>query len=132
MQIRAAHFSWSISPKLVKIIEDAIRDAGIPPNAGAVINFRDPNYCPDSGGFHPVEIRINPDGQIEYVTDFALVGRPPDCELTPELNFAATVFEHFGTIYNQSEGRDLFKLWQSNFIEYHKMDVYSVSVRPVE
>ena len=31
-------------------------------DTGVVVNFRDPNYCPDSGGFHPVEIAIGPDG----------------------------------------------------------------------
>lgn len=133
LRINKRSIPWSISPQLVNIIEDTIRDAGIDTSTGAVINFRDQQYCPDSGGYHPVEIAIGPDGGIRYVTDFAYYGRPPDCELSAELDFSfeTRIFGHFGTSYHLREGLELFKLWQSNFLAYHDMDVFTVTVRPL-
>uniref|UniRef100_UPI001E3F12B7 DUF2787 family protein n=1 Tax=Escherichia coli TaxID=562 RepID=UPI001E3F12B7 len=43
-----------------------------------VINFRDPDYSAESGGFHPVEMRfIRQDNEwyFDYVTDFSYMGR---------------------------------------------------------
>ncbi|WP_225390201.1 DUF2787 family protein, partial [Escherichia coli] len=43
-----------------------------------VINFRDPDYSAESGGFHPVEIRFirkNNEWYFDYVTDFSYMGR---------------------------------------------------------
>lgn len=43
-----------------------------------VINFRDPDYSTESGGFHPVEIRFirkNNEWYFDYVTDFSYMGR---------------------------------------------------------
>lgn len=133
LRIRKDSIPWSISPRLVTIIESAIRDAGIDTSNGVIVTFRDPQYCADSGGYHPVEIAIAPDGAIRYVCDLAYFGRPPDCELAKELDFdfEVGIFEHFGVMYALHEGRELFKVWMSNFIEYHKMDVYTATVRPL-
>lgn len=133
LRIRKNSIPWSISPLLVNIIENAISDAGIDTGTGVIVTFRDPDYCPDSGGYHPVEISIDPDGGIQYVTDFAYYGRPPDCELSAELDFSfeTRIFHHFGTSYPLREGLELFKLWQSNFLAYHDMDVFTVTVRPL-
>lgn len=135
LRIRKDSIPWAVHPRLITIIEDTIRDAGIDTSTGAVINFRDPDYCPDSGGYHPIEIAIAPDGGIRYVTDFAYYGRPPDCELSAELDFSfdakAPYFGHFGTSYPLHEGLELFKLFQANFVTFHGMDVYTATVRPL-
>lgn len=133
LRIRKDSIPWSIHPRLIAIIENAIRDAGIDTGTGVIVGFKDPNYCPDSGGYHPVEISISPDGGIRYVTDFAYYGRPPDSELAKELDFdfEVGIFEHFGVMYALPEGRELFKVWMSNFIEYHTLDVYTATARPL-
>ncbi|EMV5316332.1 DUF2787 family protein, partial [Escherichia coli] len=33
------------------------------PITGLTINFRDPEYSPETGGWHPVEIRLIPAGE---------------------------------------------------------------------
>jgi hypothetical protein len=54
-----------------------------------VINFRDPDYSAESGGFHPVEMRfIRQDNEwyFDYVTDFSYMGRVYP-ELEKEIDF---------------------------------------------
>lgn len=49
------------------------------PITGLTINFRDPEYSPETGGWHPVEIRLIPAGEdwlLDYVTDFHYAGHP--------------------------------------------------------
>ena len=49
------------------------------PITGLTINFRDPEYSPEKGGWHPVEIRLIPAGedwQLDYVTIFVILAIP--------------------------------------------------------
>lgn len=58
-----------------------------------VINFRDPDYSAESGGFHPVEMRfIRRDNEwyFDYVTDFSYMGRVYP-ELEKEMDFVGQV-----------------------------------------
>lgn len=132
MILRTDTLPWPINDKLRHLIQDTINTAGVPPETGAVVSFRDPDHCPDSGGFHPVEVSISPDGTIEYITDFAYVGRPPFAELAKELDFdfSLGLFQHFGVEFPIGRGREMFALWQSNFLAYQEMGVYTVSVEP--
>ena len=94
------------------------------------LNFRDPNYGPESGGFHPVEIAIARKGELIYVTDFAYVGSGYFAELDRELDFdfAGQQFVHGSRAYKLQTGRAMFDLWQANFCSYYRMGVYSVEV----
>jgi len=52
--MNTTNMACPISEKLVAILQEAVREC-----AGACIaNFRDPNYSPTAGGFHPVEIMV--------------------------------------------------------------------------
>ena len=96
----------------------------------AVLTFKDDNYDPDSGGFHPVEIRIDPGGKIEYITDFSYVGNGPFAELVKEIDFdfSLRLFQHFGREHSIGHGLELYRLWERNFVAYYQMGVYSVRV----
>lgn len=130
MTIRTEILPWKISSKLVSIIDEEMKHAGITVDVGAIVTFRDPDYSPESGGYHPVEIAIGPGGRMEYITDFAYHGIPPHCELAKELDFdfSLNLFQHFGIEFPLPQGLEMFRLWQSNFLAYHGMNVYSVSV----
>lgn len=92
-------------------------------------NFRDKSYSAESGGWHPVEIRIylkNKCWHFDYITDFSYQG-----SVYPEL--AKEVDFDFGSGYAflvyqgdmlLSEVTDFYKLWESNFVEYVKMDCF--------
>ena len=122
-------FPFPLAIVLVAILENELKKAQLSAGAGAILNFRDPNYSAETGGFHPVEIRISPKGRIEYVTDFACVGAGPYVELVKEIDFDVRLglFQHFGREFPLAKGKELFALWQRNFCSYYRMGVYSVS-----
>lgn len=115
---------WTISGKL----QDIIRAHAIP--GGCVVSFRDPDYSPITGGYHPVEIMIDQHGGIRYITDFSFVGRPPYEELVKELDFDFYCgrFSQMSRDYPIDVGRELYTIWSSNFCQYYQSGVYQVSV----
>ena len=100
------------------------------PEAGrsVVLHFKDPEYSADQGGFHPVEIMIQPTGKLNYITDFSYVGIGPYAELEKELDFdfSLNLFGHRGHDYPLDAGREIFQIWQENFVFYYGMGVYVV------
>lgn len=133
MNIRTDNLPWPIDLKLQALLQEELARAKLPPETGAIATLRDPDFSADSGGYHPVEIAVTHDGTIIYITDFAYFGRPPHCELAKELDFdfAMGLFQHFGVEYLISEGHELYKLWQSNFLAYHRGGAYTVTVEPM-
>ncbi len=87
------------------------------------INFRDPNYSADDGGYHPVEIRLEneDDGwRFCYITDFCYVGSGYLAELAKDLDFdfQAGVFQNLFGTYPIEQAIDMFQVWESNFVYY--------------
>lgn len=123
-------FPFPLSAAFVGILENEIAKTGIQEGSRVIINFRDPSYSSETGGFHPVEISVSSRGRIEYVTDFAFVGIDPFAELAKEIDYDVSLglFQHFGREFPLHAGKELFSLWQENFVSYHQMGVYSVTV----
>lgn len=98
------------------------------------MNFRDPLYSAETGGFHPVEIRLfrrHGQWQFDYVTNFSFMGSYyPELEKELDICWSQGYIYHFmmGDI-DEEEGGALFELWQRNFIQYHKMKCYEVSIQ---
>ena len=97
-------------------------------------NFRNPGYSAEQGGVHPVEIRLVrglDDWLFDYVTDFSYQGLGQDAELCKELDFNFLDGEHsmlgWGPL-RLAEARELFDIWQSNFIGYCRLECFSVTV----
>ncbi|MCE9933836.1 DUF2787 domain-containing protein [Aeromonas salmonicida] len=97
-------------------------------------NFRNPGYSAEQGGVHPVEIRLVrglDDWLFDYVTDFSYQGIGQDAELCKELDFNFLDGEHsmlgWGPL-RLAEARELFDIWQSNFIAYCRLECFSVTV----
>ncbi len=130
MKIRTDCLPWRLSSKLIAIIEQEL--SATPTSTGTILSFRDPKYSAETGGFHPVEVAVALDGSIQYVTDIAYYGSPPYCELGKEIDFdfSLGLFQHFGREFPILAGRELFHLWESNFIAYYEMGVYTVSAEP--
>ena len=129
MHIRTDCLPWPVSNKLVAILEHELPSLA---DSGIVLSFRDPKYSPQAGGFHPVEVAVASDGCIQYATDFAYYGNPPYSELGKEIDFdfSLGLFQHFDREFPIMAGRELFQLWESNFVTYYGMGVYSVSAEP--
>ncbi len=97
-------------------------------------NFRNPGYSAEQGGVHPVEIRLirGLDGWLfDYVTDFSYQGVGDYAELGKELDFNFLDNEHFLLGWGPlrlTEAHELFPLWQSNFMAYHQLESFTVTV----
>ena len=97
-------------------------------------SFRDENYDSESGGYHPVEIRlVKTDGLwcFDYITDFSFVGSGQDAELTKEIDFDFTNGIGFHLYTGEHQLKilgELYGLWEVNFISYFEMGVFKVKI----
>ncbi|MFM4995568.1 DUF2787 family protein [Aeromonas sanarellii] len=113
---------------------DEIPDSTSP--AALTLNYRDPDYSATTGGYHPVEIRLErwDDGwHLRYVTDFAYIGQGWCAELAKELDFDFSMEEYTHSLMGEmslAEAHEWFELWQLNFCCYVQMDVFTLTVTP--
>lgn len=130
MQITTKPYPLPVSHRFINLLDKETQRSCWKAESGLVLHFRDPSYSAEKGGFHPVEIGLNQDHRLLYVTDFTYVGQEPFIELAKDLDFdfVYQVFQQNGRDYPIEEGKALFALWQRNFISYYRMGVYGVSV----
>ena len=116
-------------PTLVRLLETELDQVVTVSGEGLILNFRDPQYSAESGGFHPVEMALDASGRLLYITDFAYVGAGPYAELCKELDFdfSCGVFQHRGRDYPLEEGAELFSIWQGNFCESVSWGVFKAT-----
>ncbi|MUK94391.1 DUF2787 domain-containing protein [Aliivibrio fischeri] len=96
-----------------------------------VINFRDSSYSAESGGYHPVEIRLVKTGELwvfDYITDFSYVGYPYP-ELVKEVDFdfssgLAQFLYQFEESITDERVHEFYSMWESNFLSYVEMDAF--------
>ncbi|MBE3923688.1 DUF2787 domain-containing protein [Vibrio parahaemolyticus] len=96
-----------------------------------VINFRDFTYSAESGGYHPVEIRLVKTGEqwvFDYITDFSYVGYPYP-ELVKEVDFdfssgLANFLYQFEESITDERVHEFYSMWESNFLSYVEMDAF--------
>jgi hypothetical protein len=98
------------------------------------MNFRDPSYGPERGGFHPVEIRLQRRGNLwslAYMTDFSYVGMGDYAELAKEVDFDFSSQEGLVAhihVVPLSELGEFYELWESNFLSYLSLGVYTLTL----
>ncbi|WNP35523.1 DUF2787 family protein [Enterobacter kobei] len=133
--IRQEGLSMPVSQELINIIlAELSKKPPVKPNIRAVtLLFKDINYSAEKGGYHPVEIRLisrNDEWYFDYITDFGYMGVVyPELEKEIDISWSQqyVFLAHVGDL-PVNAGRELFELWQSNFIQYHAMNAYSTSV----
>jgi len=126
----------TLQPEFVQTLQAALErvaSSDMDTSSGIVINFRDPTYSAESGGYHPVEVAIDADGGLVYVTDFAYFGPPKFAELGKEMDFdfSLGLFQHYGRDFPLQYGDELFQIYQANFASYAAGGVYAVTVAPL-
>ncbi|WP_444998442.1 DUF2787 family protein [Aliikangiella sp. IMCC44359] len=125
-----------LSSELLKALESALRNSNIDVSCETCLTivFKDESYSVETGGFHPVEVRlvkIGEEWQIEYITDFCFAGNGYDAELVKEIDFdfANNYGFHLYTGECQlSELSELYNIWQNNFVHYVEMGVFQVKI----
>jgi len=133
MNIQQTGYPVAVSKQLLAIITKELEASTIDASSGFIINFRDPDYNAESGGYHPVEIAVDAQGRIQYITDFTCYGAGPYAELAKELDFdfSHSLFQHMGREFDIKDGAALYKIWQSNFCSYYEWQVFQATVQPM-
>jgi len=123
MTIRIKHegIALPMSPMFTLYIAELL--APYENEKAVTINFRDPNYSADDGGYHPVEMRLENDGdgwRFCYITDFCYVGSGYMAELAKDLDFDfdSGVFQNLFGTYPIEQAIEMFQVWESNFVYY--------------
>ena len=66
MNIQKDGYSLTVSNRLISILNKEIEQhSEVDTSSGCVLNFRDPDYSAESGGYHPVEIGLDEQGRIQ-------------------------------------------------------------------
>ena len=130
MKIKTTGYVLRIEKALIQILETEMNKNESQYNNYCILSFRDPTYSARTGGYHPVEIMINKNGTIQYVTDFSYVGSIDMPELAKELDFdfSAGILEQMGRCYPIENAYELFPIWQQNFMAYYQNGVFDVSI----
>jgi hypothetical protein len=120
--------SKSLADALIAIIDqDKLTGEAV------TINFRDPDYSAEKGGFHPVEIRLEKRSDTWhfcYITDFCYVGSGYTAELAKDLDFdfQAGVFQNLFGVFPIEQATDMYQIWEGNFLHYwQEMEVFNVT-----
>ncbi|EPW6640545.1 DUF2787 domain-containing protein [Vibrio parahaemolyticus] len=134
-----------VSKKLHKLLSDQLTDhllsnEALTTSRYLVFNFRDKTYSADEGGFHPVEMAIchtsTGEWSIEYITDFAYMGNHyPELERNLDFDFRVRQFfvayRGWLPIQSSRDAKELYQLWESNFLAYVDTDAYNdITVTP--
>ena len=136
IQVQSTGYPLTVSKKLVAILQRELdrlvvdQTTAEEQSEGVTFNFRDPDYSAESGGYHPVEISVDGEGRISYITDFAYVGIGAFAELDREIDFdfGFRVFQHMGREFPIERGASLFRIWQANFCSYVERQVFQISI----
>lgn len=124
-----------VPESFIGVIVSAVTNGGnsVGGAKAVTLNFRDPDYSPEAGGFHPVEIRQEKQAtswQLVYITDFAYRGRHTP-ELIKEIDVCFSikqVYHFLAGWLNAREGKELLALFISNFVEYYNTGCYQVTI----
>jgi hypothetical protein len=121
--------SKSLADALIAIIkQDKLTGEAV------TINFRDPDYSAEKGGFHPVEIRLEKRSdawQFCYITDFCYVGSGYTAELAKDLDFdfQAGIFQNLLGVFPIEQATDMYQIWEGNFLHYwQEMEVFTINI----
>ncbi|MGL6124320.1 MAG: DUF2787 domain-containing protein [Shewanella sp.] len=116
-----------------QVIEKELTDVD-PKDANAItLNFRDPDYSAEDGGFHPVEVQIEKQQdhwRLVYVTDFSFHGYPYP-ELVKEIDIcfnSKQVYSEFCGWIPGWDGEALVAMFSDNFVSYYDMEAYHVQI----
>lgn len=121
-----------VSPMFALYITDLISKHDT--SQAITLNFRDPNYSVESGGYHPVEIRLEKEYEqwhFSYITDYCYVGTSYMAELVKDLDFdfGSGVFQNMYGIYPLEQATDMYQIWEQNFIYYATISkVFDISI----
>lgn len=121
----------SLSRMLQRLL---VEMSGTDSSKAVTLNFKDPNYSSECGGFHPVEIRLERTAaniwQLSYITDFAYFGRYyPELEKEIDFNFSTGIgYQTYVGDHPLNHFSGLYRLWEANFRSYLTDNIYQITI----
>lgn len=145
IQINIEGLSVPVSKSLVELLTssliknssiiDGADSTNVTDNVNSItFNFRSPDYSAEHGGYYPVEISIERQGdtwQLCYITDFAYVGSGYFTELAKNTDFDFThdEFQSVFGVTRLSDAAEFYAIWEANFLEYAvNFEVFELSI----
>ncbi|MEZ9747800.1 DUF2787 family protein [Vibrio splendidus] len=121
-----------VSVDLQDTLSRVISESGkwTPMIQSVVINFREKSYCPENGGYHPIEVSISRLGDqwvFDYITDFSYCGLMPELEKEIDFDFGHGVafIRYMGEVpITESSVAEFYSMWETNFLSYIGMDCF--------
>lgn len=134
MRIQYEGLALPVSKRFIDALIEAITPLIEPLAQQICVNFRDPTYSAERGGYHPVEIlleRYDTHYKLCYITDFCFVGLGDDAELAKSLDFefVSGTFQDLSGYYPIEIAREIYSMWEDNFLTYWlQMGVFEMEV----
>ena len=136
MTIKTTTTAFPVSEKLMQLLVSALSEAGDYPHRSITLNFRDPDYSAERGGYRPVEIRVSDDGEITYITEFTYFGQGAYAELAKatDFDFGERIYSNEYRSYPITDRgvEEFYRIWESNFCAYIEMGVFKVQISAEE
>lgn len=133
MRIHYDGLALPVSTKFVHQLQNLLNQNEVR-SKSVTLNFRDPTYSAQRGGFHPVEIRLEQYDNMWhfcYITDFAYIGSGSYAELTKELDFdfQSGVFQNLFGVFPIEQATEMYQIWEGNFLYYYlELEAFTVSI----
>ncbi|MEC4727875.1 DUF2787 domain-containing protein [Shewanella sp. D64] len=123
-----------MSRAFYQLLEQQLQSLATKEANAIMLNFRDPDYSAENGGYHPVEVRLEKQQdlwRLVYVTDFAYHGHPyPELVKDIDICFnSKQVYSLFSGWIGELESRELVSMFSENFIAYQEMGAYTVYIQ---
>ena len=132
MSIQRETSAFPIGGELLNLLVNELGESGDLAHKPLTINFRDPTYSAEKGGYRPVEIRVGKGGRVEYITEFSYMGLGDFAELgkSSDFDFSQGVYQNeYRTYPITAKGVEQFyRVWESNFCSYIKARVFRVQI----
>lgn len=136
MTIKTQTSAFQISETLAQLLTDTLTALGGYPHRSITVNFRDPSYSAEKGGYRQVEIRIDDHGEIAYITEFSYFGSGDFSELGKATDFDFSM-GHYSNEYrsypiNDEAVEEFYRIWEQNFCAYVVMGVFLIEATTEE
>lgn len=134
MRIQYEGLALPVSKRFIDALIEAITPFRAPLAQQICVNFRDPTYSAERGGYHPVEIFLERFGthyKLCYITNFCYAGIGDYAELVKSLDFEfiAGTFQDLSGYYPIETAREIYPMWEDNFLTYWlEMKVFEMEV----
>ncbi|EWH09030.1 hypothetical protein DS2_14689 [Catenovulum agarivorans DS-2] len=96
------------------------------------LNFRDPNYSAEQGGYHPLEVRLEKRAsgwKFIYITDFCYLDfYQPELVKEVDICFASKTVRVMDRAINDFFAGQYIRDFIRNFLSYHQLGVFEVEV----